>query len=86
MGAASMSELVLTPEQSKFLGNAGDLVLVRDAQGKTVGHFTPLRPSGQPFGFSRAEIDEALREEARDPRRIPSSEVLIRLREGGKSA
>lgn len=40
-----MKHIVLTSEQAQVLGQAGGPVEVRDEQGRTVAHLTPLSPA-----------------------------------------
>lgn len=75
-----MTPLVLTPEQTELV-RTHSIGMVLDAHGQPVGHFLP-EPSGK-NAFTREEIEEAIREAEADPRRIPSEEVLGRLRVRG---
>ena len=41
----TMRHIVLTEDQARVLREAGDTVEVRDEQGRTVAHLTPLSPA-----------------------------------------
>src|SRR5687768_3513770 len=69
-----MHHIVLTDEQMQAMSEAGAVVEVRDAQGRTVAHLTPLSPS---------DIEAIQRWKNRPPRTeplIPSAQVQAHLR------
>jgi hypothetical protein len=79
-GFNDMSELVLTPEQAKFVEDSAGIFLVRNPHGKPIGHLLPAH-GGQPRGrFTREEIDAALAASQTNSRTHTTAEVLAYLR------
>jgi hypothetical protein len=68
-----MKHIVLTPEQSQIVGEAGSSVEVRDEKGRIVARLTPLTPS-------EVEAIERWKNRPRAGPSIPSAQVQAHLR------
>jgi len=69
-----MKYIILTTEQAQIVQPGGELVVVRDEQGRTVGHLTPLSPT------DIADIEQAKRNRAAGGPPIPAARVSAFLR------
>jgi hypothetical protein len=69
-----MKHIILTPEQTQIVQQAGEAVEVRDEEGRTVAHLTRLAPA------EIEAIDLAKRRLASDSPRIPSAQVQAHFR------
>ena len=69
-----MKHIILTPEQTQILQQAGEAVEVRDEQGRTVAHLTRLDPA------DIEAIEVSKRRLASGSPRIPSVQVQAHLR------
>jgi hypothetical protein len=70
-----MTEIILTGEQMHQLASATDDIVIADAQGNVIARLPPKISEEE-----AAIIEEAKRRLASDQPRIPSSEVLARLK------
>ncbi len=70
-----MTEIILTGDQMHQLASATDDVVIADGQGNVIVRLPPKISEEE-----AAIIDEAKRRLASDQPRIPSSEVLARLK------
>jgi hypothetical protein len=69
-----MKHIVLTSEQARVLSEAGSPVEVRDADGRTVAHLTPLDPADV------EAIERFRRTRTVGEPRVPSAQVQAHLR------
>lgn len=70
-----MTEIILTSDQSQLFSQATDGVVLCDAAGKVIARIPPAI-----IDEEKAIIAEARRRLASDQPRIPSSEVVARLK------
>jgi hypothetical protein len=70
-----MTEIILTSDQSQLFSQATDGVVLCDPAGKVIARIPPVISDEE-----KAIIAEAKRRLASDQPRIPSSEVLARLK------
>ena len=70
-----MTEIILTGDQMHQLASATDDVVIADGQGNVIVRFPPKISEKE-----AAIVEEAKRRLASDQPRIPSSEVLERLK------
>src|SRR5260221_11653195 len=73
-----MTHIVLTPEQARVAVGAVKPVEVRDEQGRTVAHLTPLDPA------DIEAIEQSKRSRAAGRPRVPSDKVQAHLRRLGE--
>jgi hypothetical protein len=70
-----MTEIILTGDQAHQLASATDDVVIADGQGNVIVRLPPKMSENE-----AAIVEEAKRRLASDQPRIPSSEVLARLK------
>jgi antitoxin (DNA-binding transcriptional repressor) of toxin-antitoxin stability system len=69
-----MKYLVLTAEQMRVVCESGESLEVRDEQGRTVAHLTPLSPA------DREAVERSREALARGGPRVPSAQVAEHLK------
>jgi antitoxin (DNA-binding transcriptional repressor) of toxin-antitoxin stability system len=75
---AIMKHIVLTAEQARVALEAGEPVEVRDQQGRTVAHLTPLHPADV------EAIEQSKRARGTGGPRVPSDQVQAHLQRLGE--